>query len=84
MSWKAALLTTNFANIPLYFAWATRKCGNCGHEWDLPRTRTYPIGSIAVLVLASAALLFALFVGATCWMSKANLSSASNFCKQRQ
>lgn len=70
MSWKAALLTAHVANVPLYFRWATWKCGACGHEWDMPSTRTYPMISIALVGLAAVVLLLVLFVGATCWTGK--------------
>lgn len=56
MSWKSALLTTNLVAIPLYFRWATMKCGICRLEWDLPTTRAYRLSTIAFAGVVAAIL----------------------------
>lgn len=82
MSWKAALLTVSLVHVPLFFSWATRKCRQCRNEWDLPSTRTYPVMSIAIVALAGAVLLFMLFVGGVCWISRADFWLDSPVCKR--
>lgn len=66
VSWKAALLTTNLASVPIYFRWATLRCKQCGHEWDLPRTHVYPFFIIALAAGISIAAVLLLFAVGTC------------------
>lgn len=61
VSWKSAMLTTNFANIPLFFHWATMRCDTCRHEWDLAVTRTYRLLTIALAGIVAAILSLTLF-----------------------
>ncbi len=80
-SWKAALLTANLVSVPLYFAWATRKCGHCGNEWDLPNTRAYPLMSPIIVAVASMALLFILTTGTACLIGKMYYGADVFTCK---
>lgn len=52
VSWKSALLVLFFAQLPLYFRWATLRCRGCRHEWDLPATRTYPLFVVGLTAVA--------------------------------
>ena len=69
-SWKAALLVANLVQIPLWFAWATPKCGACGLMWDLPPTRSYSLIVVTTAGLLVALLLFLLFASLPCVTGK--------------
>ena len=65
-SWKAAMLTTHLAALPLYFRLSGRTCGDCAYTWDLPQNPAY---SLLVILLAMALLAIpigALVVAALC------------------
>ena len=67
LSWKAALLAIHLANVPLCFHWATLRCQQCRHEWDLPNTRAHPALAVLIATTAIATVFLMMVLAGYCY-----------------